>query len=55
MEAFILFGLAILVAVGHIFEHGGAIRLMSPGLQDLLIGYPTAGLLAIMGAIRLGT
>ena len=55
IEAFILFGLAILVAVGHIFEHGGGIRLMSPGLQDLLIGYPTAGILAVMGAIRFGT
>ena len=55
MEAFILFGLAILVAVGHVFEHGGAIRLMSPGLQALLVGYPTAGILAVMGAIRFGT
>ena len=55
MEAFIHFGLAILVAVGHVFEHGGAIRLMSPGLQDLLVGYPTAGILAVMGAIRFGT
>lgn len=55
IEAGICFGVAVLIAVTHLLEHGGAISIMSQGLQDLLIGYPTAALLALFGFIRLGT
>jgi hypothetical protein len=48
-----LFGLAVVVAVSHIAEHGGLLRFFSPGLEDRLIGYPTAAVLAILGAILL--
>jgi hypothetical protein len=51
--AYGLFSLAVLVAVSHVVEHGGYLRLLSPGMEDLLIGYPTAGLLAVLGAIVL--
>jgi hypothetical protein len=51
--AYGLFGLAVLIAASHVVEHGGYLRLLSPGLEDLLIGYPTAALLAIVGAVIL--
>ena len=43
-----------MVAVTHILEHAGVFQVMSPGLQDLLIGYPTAGIIAVAGGIVLG-
>lgn len=49
-----LFSLAIGLAVSHLLEHAGVFQVMSPGLQDLLIGYPAAGVLAIAGGIVLG-
>lgn len=52
--ATVLFGLAGLVLVSHLLEHVGVLRLMSPAAQDILVGYPTAGLLAIVGGIMLG-
>lgn len=53
--AWSLFGLAILVAVTHILEHLGAFQVMSPGLQDLFIGYPMAIALGVAAAIVAGT
>jgi len=43
------------VAVGHFFEHAEVLRLMSPKLEDLVIGWPTAALLALAGGVVYGT
>lgn len=49
-----LFGLAGLVAGQHVLAHAGFRPLpLSMGWQDILVGYPTALLLAIIGAIML--
>lgn len=50
-----LFALAVIVAGTHMLEHLGAFQVMTPGLQDLLIGYPTAAVLAVVAAIVAGT
>ena len=42
--------LAPVIFITHILEHVGVFRVMSPGLEDILIGYPTAFILAILGA-----
>lgn len=55
MQAYALWAIAAILAIGHFFEHAQVFQLMSPGLQDLLIGWPMAGLLALLGAIRYGT
>ena len=52
--AWSLFGLALLVAGQHLVAHAGWRPLpISMGWQDLVVGYPMAGLLAIVGAIFL--
>lgn len=49
-----LFGLALVVVVQHLLAHTGWRPIpVSMGWQDLLVGYPTAGLLAIVGAFML--
>lgn len=49
-----LFGLAGLVAVQHVLAHAGFRPLpLSMGWQDILVGYPTAILLVIIGAVML--
>ncbi|HRY09768.1 MAG TPA: hypothetical protein P5544_07325 [Candidatus Nanopelagicales bacterium] len=49
-----LFGLAGLIAVQHVLAHGGFRPVpISMGWQDLLIGYPTAIVIAIIGGIAL--
>jgi hypothetical protein len=49
-----LFGVAGLVAVQHLVAHGGFRPLgLSMGWQDILVGYPTAIGLAIIGALML--
>lgn len=55
MQAYALYSIAFVIAIGHVFEHAQAFQLMSPGLEDLLIGWPMAALLALVGAIRYGT
>lgn len=50
----VLIGAGAVIAVTHMLEHLDVLRLMSPGRQDLLIGYPTAGLLAIVGVVLVG-
>lgn len=53
--AWALVGLGLVVGVNHMVMHLGGLWLpMSPGWQDLLVGYPTAGLLAVAGFIVLG-
>jgi hypothetical protein len=47
-----LFGLAALIAVQHLVAHAGWRPIpISMGWQDLLIGYPAAGVLAVIGGI----
>ena len=49
-----LFGLAGLVAIQHLVAHAGLRPLpLSMGWQDILVGYPAAIVLAIVGAIML--
>lgn len=55
MQAYALYSVAVVIAVGHFFEHAHVFELMSPGLEDLLIGWPMAGLLGLVGAMRYGT
>jgi hypothetical protein len=40
--------------VGHILEHAGLVQLFNPALEDIAVGFPTAGGLAIAGGIALG-
>lgn len=53
--AYALWVVAVVLAVSHVFEHTGTINLMSSALEDLLIGWPMAGLVAIVGGIVYGT
>ena len=55
VAAFGIWGIAVVIAVTHFAEHAGSIRLMSPGLEDLLIGWPMAAVLGIVGAFVYGT
>lgn len=46
--------LAVVIASSHLLEHLGVIELLpNPALQDLLIGYPTAGVLLVIGLAML--
>jgi hypothetical protein len=47
------FGLAVTVGAVHLAAYAGAIGVRPTGLQDILIGYPTALLLAVAGGILL--
>lgn len=49
----ILVSVGVLVAVSHWLQHLQFFELMSPGLSDLLIGYPTGAALGIWGAVVL--
>ena len=53
--AYVFFAVAAVMAVSHVFEHAGAYRLLSPGLDDLAVGWPMAGVIAVVGAIIYGT
>ncbi|WP_417235776.1 hypothetical protein [Arthrobacter sp.] len=48
-----LMALGILVGLSHWIAHIAVVG-GPPGVQDLLIGYPTAGLLVIVGAVMAG-
>ena len=48
-----LFVLGGLVGVSHLAEHLGAFTLYRSGVDDLVAGYPLAGLLIVAGAIKL--
>lgn len=54
MTAFSIWALAVVMAVTHFFEHAGTLRIMSPGLEDLFIGWPMAAVLGIVGAVAYG-
>lgn len=49
-----LFSLGLVVAGQHLLAHAGWRPLpVSMGWQDLLVGYPTAGVLALVGLLVL--
>lgn len=48
-----LVGLGVIVFVQHLIAHMGFFTLISPGWDDLVVGYPMAGLLGVAGAIVL--
>lgn len=55
IAAAIIWVVAALIAVSHFFEHAGTVQIMSPLLEDLLLGWPMAALLAVGGAVIYGT
>ena len=54
VAAFSIWALAVVMAVTHVFEHAGTLRIMSPGLEDFFIGWPMAAVLGIVGAVAYG-
>jgi len=48
-----LVGLGAVVFFQHLVSHAGFFTLVSPGVDDIIAGYPLAGLLALAGAIVL--
>jgi hypothetical protein len=48
-----LVALGVVVGVQHLVHHMGFFTLVSPGVDDLIAGYPLAGILAVGGAILL--
>lgn len=48
-----LVGLGVAVFLQHLVSHAGFFTLVSPGVDDVIAGYPLAGLLAVAGAIVL--
>lgn len=45
--------LGVVIFVQHLISHTGAFSLISPGVDDWVAGYPTAGILGIAGVIVL--
>lgn len=48
-----LVALGVVVFAQHLVHHMGFFTLVSPGVDDLIAGYPLAGILAVGGAILL--
>ena len=52
--AYGLMALGVLVAGSHLLEHAGVFQVLdNMALQDILIGYPTGGILFVIGLARL--
>lgn len=52
--AYALMALGAIVGGSHVLEHAGAFRLLpNPALQDIILGYPTAGVLVVVGLMML--
>ncbi|GEM_PF-3719696 len=49
-----IIGLGSVVFVQHLVSHMGFFVVFSGGTDDLLIGYPTAGLMVVAGAFMVG-
>lgn len=49
-----LIGIGVVVFVQHLISHMGFFVVFPGGTDDLLIGYPTAGLLGLTGAFMVG-
>lgn len=54
MIAFVMFGVAGVIALAHFFEHFGAFTIVSQGFEDVFLGWPMAALIAFGGAIVYG-
>lgn len=50
----VLMGLGVLVAIQHLLIHLGAFGGQPSGWQDIFIGYPTAVILVLVGAMAAG-
>lgn len=50
----VLIGTGAVVFIQHFVSHMGFFTVISPGADDLLIGYPTAAILAFSGALMQG-
>jgi hypothetical protein len=48
-----LVGLGVVMFVQHLVSHAGFFTLVSPGVDDVIAGYPLAGLLALAGVLLL--
>ena len=48
-----LIAFGVVVGVTHLMEHGGLFQLAPSGVEDLLMGYPMAMLLAVLGLAQL--
>jgi hypothetical protein len=48
-----LVALGVVVFVQHLISHAGFFVLVSPGVDDLIAGYPLAGLLGLAGVLLL--
>ncbi len=48
-----LVALGVVVGLQHLVAHLGFFNVISPGVDDIVAGYPLAGLLGIAGAIVL--
>lgn len=46
--------LGLVIGIGHVFAHLLVLRFIPLGWQDLLIGYPTAGVLILVGFVLVG-
>ena len=54
VTAYSLMGLGVLVAGSHVLSHAGLFQLLpNPSMEDLLIGYPTGGILVVVGLAML--
>ena len=52
--AYGLMAVGVLIAGSHLLEHAGAFQVLdSMALQDILIGYPTGGILLVLGLVLL--
>lgn len=52
--AYLLMALGAIIGISHILEHLDVLEILpNPTAQDLLLGYPTAGLLIVVGLILL--
>lgn len=52
--AWVFIALGAIVGVSHLLEHLDVIQVLpNPTAQDLLLGYPTAGLLIVIGLVML--
>lgn len=49
----VLVGLGVAVFVQHLISHAGFFTLVSPGVDDVIAGYPLAGLLGLAGVLLL--
>ena len=53
--AYAIWILAAVMAIAHFFEHAGTVQIVSATFEDLALGWPMAGVLAIAGGVIYGT